>query len=222
MNPRWSRRGWHHALLLAMGALLFLVNLGAATLWDMDEGKNYTCTREMMAARNYVIPSFDGELRSDKPALIYWLQALATHLFGVHEFSARLPSALAALGAVLLIYELGRSMFGRSTGLIGAVIAACTPMLCGAARFANPDALLHLFILLTLYLFWIGHRHPSRLWWIAMGAAAGVGMLAKGPVAVVLPGAIVLVFVIWDGRLRILFNRRVPFQHSGIRSLEFT
>src|SRR4051812_33238974 len=61
MNISWNRRGWHYALLLGVGALLFLVNLGGATLWDVDEGKNFTCTTEMRAWHTYVIPSFGGE-----------------------------------------------------------------------------------------------------------------------------------------------------------------
>jgi len=132
-------------------------------------------------------------------------------VFGINEFAARLPSALAAHGALLLAYELGRSLFGKAAGLLTGVIAASTPMLTGAARFANPDALLHLFTLLTLVIFWVGHRQPGRLWWIGLGAASGFGMLAKGPVGLVLPGAVAFLFLLWEGRLRVLADRRLAW-----------
>ncbi len=209
MGKSWNRRGWHYALLAGAGACLFLVNLGGATLWDLDEGKNASCTWEMLSSGNFIVPTQNGELRVDKPALLYWLQAAAYCLFGIQEFAARLPSAVAALLTVFLAYELGRSLFGKTTGLLGALIAATTPMLCAAARFANPDALLHLFTLLTLFIFWIGYWQPRVSWWMAMGAAAGLGMLAKGPVAIVLPGAVAFLFLLWERRLAVLWDRRL-------------
>lgn len=209
MVARWHHRFWHYLLLLAAGSCMFLVNLGGASLWDIDEGKNSPCAYEMMASGNWIIPTHNGVLRVDKPALLYWLQIAAYACFGVNEFAARLPSALAALGALLLAYELGRALFGKATGLMSGLIAATTPMLCGAARFANPDALLHFFTLLTFVIFWLGHRQPTGLWWIGLGAATGMGMLAKGPVALALPGAAGLLFLLWDGRARIILDRRL-------------
>src|SRR6516225_11283259 len=126
MNNGISRacdnRAGHYALLLTAGAALFLLNLGGATLWDVDEGKNSTASGIMLESGDYIVPYFNGELRVDKPALLYWLQVGAYRLFGINEFAARLPSALAALLTVLLCYELGQRMFGPSTGLAGGLI----------------------------------------------------------------------------------------------------
>lgn len=209
MAKRWHHRIWHYGLLLAVGACLFLWNLGGASLWDIDEGRNSTCSHEMMEAGNWIVPTFNGNLRVDKPVLLYWCQIAAYRLFGLNELAARLPSALAALAALLLAYELGRSLFGKATGFLAGLIAASTPMMCGAARFANPDALLHLFTLLTLLIFWLGHRQPSLLWWLGLGAATGLGMLAKGPVGLVLPAGVAVLFLLWDGRARLLLDRRL-------------
>src|SRR3954471_14670943 len=98
MFDRVHGRGWHYPLLIGLGVALFLTNLGGATLWDLDEGRNAGCAYEMMEAGNWVLPTFNGRTRVDKPALIYWLQIAAYRTFGVGEFAARLPSALAALG----------------------------------------------------------------------------------------------------------------------------
>jgi 4-amino-4-deoxy-L-arabinose transferase-like glycosyltransferase len=201
-------RAGHYVLLIAMGCCLFLPNLGGPSLWDLDESRNSECSKEMKEARNWLVPTFNGELRVDKPALLYWLQITAYHLFGTNEFSARLPSALAALATLLLCYELARSMFSPSTGLLAGIVVAATPMLCGAARFANPDALLNLFVVLTLACFWFGQESPR--WWhfVAVGAAMGLGMLAKGPVAVVLPGGMIVLYLLWERRLGLLFDWR--------------
>ena len=208
MIANFHQRGWHYLLLTILASLVFFLNLGGASLWDVDEGRNSTCFREMMEAENWIVPTFNGKLRVDKPALLYWLQILACQAFGFGEFAARFPSALAAFCTVLLVYELARSMFTRSTGLLAGVVIATTPMLCGAARFANPDALLNLFTVSTLALFWFG-RTERRWWWFALlGVSAGLAVLAKGPVGVVLPGAVVTLFLLWDRRLSIAWDRR--------------
>lgn len=206
MNARLNGRFFHYPVLIAASSLLFLLNLGKATLWEVDEGRNATAALEMMEAGQWVVPTFNAELRVDKPALLYWCQIAAYRLFGVNEFAARFPSALAALGAVLLAYELARSMFRPATGLLAGLMLGSTPMLCGAARFANPDALLTFFTVLTLHLFWIGHRCPSVAWYACLGVASGFAVLAKGPVGVVLPTCVVFVYVAWERRWRLLFN----------------
>ena len=190
-----DNRAGHHALLLTVGAALFLLNLGGASLWDLDEGRNSTASAIMFESGNYIIPYFNGELRVDKPALLYWLQVGAYQLFGLNEFSARLPSALAALLTILLCYELGRRLFTARTGLLAGLVLASTPMVCGAARFANPDALLHCLTVLTLYFFWRGLPNPGWFWFVSMGVASGLAVLAKGPVGVILPMAVICLFL---------------------------
>ena len=158
----------HYALLLAVTAALCLPNLGVPSLWDIDEGNNADAAREMMSAGNWVVPKFNGELRVDKPALLYWLQIGAYRAFGVNEFSARLPSALAAILAVLVTYELGRRLFRSTrTGLLAGMILGSTIAFCGAAHFANPDALLTALTALSLFFIWKGVESSTGVgrWW---------------------------------------------------------
>ncbi len=208
MFGRVDCRGGHYLLLTALAALLFFTNLGGASLWDVDEGRNAECAWEMLESHDFVVPRFNSQLRIDKPALLYWLQVAAYRAFGVSEFSARLPSALAALVTILVCYELARALFGRSTGLLAAVMTASTPMLCGAARFANPDALLNLCTALTLTIFWLGHARRSWAWFVGIGAAAGLAVLAKGPVGFVLPATVMGLFFVLEGQWRFLCDRR--------------
>jgi 4-amino-4-deoxy-L-arabinose transferase-like glycosyltransferase len=201
-------RAAHHLLLVAACAALYLPNLGGPSLWDIDEGNNSACSLEMRDSADWVVPHFNGLLRVDKPALLYWLQLGAYAAFGVNEFSARLPSALAALAAVLLTYELGRRLFGAATGLIGGLVLASAALFGAAAHFANPDALLGACTVLTFLCYWRAYT-GSRWWLVGAGAAAGLGVLAKGPVAVVVPSAAMLLFLLLSRRLGLMWDRRV-------------
>ena len=73
----------------------------------------------MMVSGIYIVPSLNSELRVDKPVLLYWLQILAFKALGVNESAARMPSALAGLATLLLCYELGRSLFGKTSRSAG-------------------------------------------------------------------------------------------------------
>lgn len=201
-------RAGHYAVLLVIVAVLFLPHLGTPSLWDIDEGHNAEAAREMLESGNWIVPTFNFQLRVDKPALLYWLQIFAYQLFGVSEFAARLPSALAALLAVLLTYEFGCFLFNAATGLAAGVMLASAVLFSGAAHFANPDALLCAFTLLTLLLFWVGFQRQDTRWLIPAGIAAGLAVLAKGPVGFVLPGAVIGLFLILTRRLGFLWNRR--------------
>ena len=199
----------HYALLLLTALALILPNLGAPSLWDLDEGNNAEAAREMLDCGNWVVPTFNYQLRVDKPALLYWLQIGAYRLFGINELAARLPSALAALAAVAMTYELGRHLFGSATGLLAGLALASTALFCASAHFANPDALLNAFTLLTLLLFWRSFAGRGRAWSAAGGISAGFAVLAKGPIGLLLPAAVIAIFLLCSRRLRLLWERRL-------------
>lgn len=208
-QPAAQRRASHYALLLSAGLGLFFLNLGGPALWDLDEGRNSGAALAMWESGDWVVPTFNGVLRVDKPVLLYWLQALAFQAFGINEFAARLPSALAALATMLLCYELGRSMFGSVGGLLAGLIAGSAPLFCAAARFANPDALLNFFTVLTLYLFWRGLPRPTGWWHFSLGVSMGFGTLAKGLVGFLLPQAVIVLTLLLCRNGRLLLDRRM-------------
>ena len=111
--------------------------------------------------------------------------------FGVNEFAARLPSVIAGAVAVLLTYDLGRRMFSPVTGLLAGLIAVSTVQVSVLAHAATPDSLLLACLMLTFWLFWIGAENGSRHWTWAIGLGAGLAVLAKGPVGLVMPAAII-------------------------------
>jgi 4-amino-4-deoxy-L-arabinose transferase-like glycosyltransferase len=208
LQSPYNRCG-HCILLLALAAGLSFPNLGRPSLWDIDEGNNAEAAREMLESGNWVVPTFNYELRVDKPALLYWLQIGAYEWFGVNEFAARFPSAVAALLAVLMAYELARGMFGAATGLLAGVALATAPAFCASAHFANPDALLNTFTVLTFLVFWKSFDRGGRSWFVPAGLSVGLAVLAKGPVGLVLPGGVIALFLWWSRRLNLLLDRRL-------------
>jgi 4-amino-4-deoxy-L-arabinose transferase-like glycosyltransferase len=204
-----SHRFAHYALLLAVTAGLTLPNLGATSLWDVDEGVNAGCTKEMLEAGTWVVPTFNGELRTAKPVLLYWVQRASFLAFGVGEWSARLPAVLLAMGTVLLAYELGRRMFGAATGLLGGLVLASAIEFCKLAHAATPDAPLIFFTVLTFFLFWVGHEDGGRWWFGPAAVASGLATLTKGPVGLALPGLVVLLYFAWNRELRRLLDWRL-------------
>lgn len=204
-----DHRAGHHALLLVVWAVLCLPNLGGPSLWDIDEGNNAECSVEMWRSGNWVVPTFNYELREDKPALLYWCQMGCYAVLGVNETSARLPSALAALLTILVTYELGRQTFGKRAGLLAGLILASSTLFCAAGHFANPDALLCACTTVHLALFWNDYRSGGKGWLELTGVACGLAVLAKGPVGIVLPLGVVGLFLLWRGDVKRLLDIRL-------------
>src|SRR5262249_33830230 len=146
-----KNRAGHYLLLALVWAVVYLPNLGVASLWDIDEGNNATCAREMKESGDFITPTFNYVPREDKPPLLYWLQAGAYRFLGINEWAARLPSALATLISLLAVYEMGRRMVNPGVGLLAGVILGTTLGIGAAGHFANPDALLHACTLLAMF-----------------------------------------------------------------------
>jgi 4-amino-4-deoxy-L-arabinose transferase-like glycosyltransferase len=193
-------RCWHYALIALVWAVSGLPNLGGPSLWDIDEGNNAEAAREMLLSGDWVVPCFNYQLREDKPALLYWCQIYAYRTFGVNEFAARFPSAIASLLASLVVYELGRAMFSLAAGLLAGLALPTCLLFCAAGHFANPDALLALSLTLAYAFFWAWDRGHT---WAAlpMGLSIGLGVMAKGPVALVLPLVVWTLYLFWQRRL---------------------
>ncbi len=195
----WIRRHPVYCLL-AISAVNFFLMLGGNRLWDVDEPNNAVCAREMLEAGNWLVPVFNGALRFDKPILLYWLMMPSFALFGVSEFSARLPSAMAMTGLVLVIWYFGRRLLDERSGLIAAALFATCIHIVVIARAATPDPLFMLcmgFAFLSFICMYIENRQGSLL--PAFYLAIALGLLAKGPVAVLMPALLIGSFLLLVG-----------------------
>jgi hypothetical protein len=180
---RWQSIAW---LLLIPAALLY----GSLSfhLFEPDEGRYAEIPREMLARGDWVVPYLQGEPYLDKPPLLYWLVMTSYRIFGIHDWSARLVSALAVHACILLTYLLGRRFLGERAAFWGALLLSLAPGLMTVGRLLILDSLLTLCVTLAILCAYEAMR-TERLrwgWWLLAALACGLGVLTKGPVALLL------------------------------------
>lgn len=190
---------------LAAAAVLFLWWLGGHDLWAPDEPYFAEGAREMVVDGHWAVPHVNGVVTTDKPPLFFWLIALFSLPFGeVNSWTARLPSALAALGTVALTMRLGRRFFGPRTAALAGAALATTYLFWEKARWSQTDSVLCLLIWVALSAFAafrtgdLDGRRAGLLFWLA----AALAVLDKGPVGLLLPLGISLCVLITDRDLR--------------------
>ena len=199
------------ALLLAAVAPYFL-NLGVSSIWDANEAFYAQTPREMMETGDYVTPSFNFQLRMNKPVLSYWNVAASYRLFGISEWSERLPIALGALVIIGTAFGLGRLLAGTFGGLLAALVLATSPRLLLLARRIIIDVHITMWMGLVLLCFALAETRPQRrrLYLCLMYVAAGFGVLTKGPVAVFLPAVVFFIYLASQKRLGDLRHMMLP------------
>jgi len=204
---------------LSWGLALFVLfwALGLAPLTDLDEGAFSEASREMMVRGDWVSPWLLDAPRFDKPVLFHWLQIASLQILGLNSWGARMPSALAGIAWIagvvywsqLLLARLAQdqqaqaSPSSRPSSQEGATVAMAIAIGCLAipamSRAATADALLNACLIWTLIFVWRAlcqsptiEQVRSNGRWAAL--FAGLGLLTKGPVAVVVPAGGILLF----------------------------
>ncbi len=177
-NPPPTQR-WARWLVLALVLFTLFFQLGTRGLNEPDEGRYASAGREMLASGDWLTPRINGIRHLSKPPLTYWCIAASVGVFGVNEFAARLPAALAALGTLLALYLMVRGAADEKTALWAVVMLTTSAMFFLIARLITADMLLTCWITWSVWAIW------RRSNWLFVFLALGV--LTKGPVAVALP-----------------------------------
>jgi 4-amino-4-deoxy-L-arabinose transferase-like glycosyltransferase len=190
-----------------LAAILYLPALGRPALWEPDEGRYAEIAREMLLAHDYVTPRDNWVRYFEKPPLVYWATALSINLLGANEFAVRLPASLSSIAEVVATAALGEAMFGAAAGLAAAMVLALCPLVFALARFATLDPALAFFVTAALGAFWTAAHAPGfgsagRRWFLLSAALAAAGTLTKGPVALVLTGAVGFAWMLAQRRAR--------------------
>ena len=207
----------HQTWIVLVGLIIFFVNLGSASLFDMDEAIYGACAREMAERGDWVVPWFNGQMFPDKPPLMFWMMIFCTKLFGASEFALRVHSAVFAIATALVTYHLGRLLFGAMVGFWAGLIVSTSIIFTVSARAATVDSALTFAIALAiLIVVRAGHigrpgqesalgRFAPGGWlsFVLMYAAVGVAVLAKGPVGAIMPLGVVGLFLM-------IVNRSAP------------
>lgn len=199
-------RPW--AILSLLCCALYLPGIATLPVMDRDEARFVQATRQMAESGDYIVVRFQDELRAKKPVGIYWLQAAAVKLLSHPADTAvwpyRIPSFLAALATVLMVFRFGSVLLDRQTGFIGALVMAGSLMLFTESHLAKTDAVL--LALTTAVMGGMGlvymqsrggRAAPSWVapgLWLAMGAA----ILVKGPITPMIAGLAALALCLAD------------------------
>ncbi|MEM7783187.1 MAG: glycosyltransferase family 39 protein [Planctomycetota bacterium] len=200
----------HILLISVVSGMIFFVNLGQSQLWDRDEPRNAGCAVEMLERGDWVVPMFNDQLRHQKPVLLYWLMIASYSVFGISEFSARFPSALLAFGTAVSTYIISRTLVSKRVALIASIALCSSLMFDVAARAATPDSVL-IFCTTGALMFYVlgtmghhrkGFSHPNLwfpselIWLVPMFSMMGLAVLAKGPIGMLAPMAIIGMFML--------------------------
>ena len=215
MKTSLTRTQWVLIVVLTLAAVPYFVRLGASSLWDSNEAFYAETPREMIESKDYINPTFNYRPRLNKPPLSYWIVIPFYQLFGVSETAERLPIVLGALMMIGTAFGLGRAVYSVEAGLIAAIGLAVAPRFLMFSRRIMIDVFLAAFMGLALLMFVLAEKRPERrkLYLILMYVSLGLGVLTKGPVAVVLPA---VAFAIYIACFRQFSLLREMMIHIGI------
>jgi 4-amino-4-deoxy-L-arabinose transferase-like glycosyltransferase len=186
-------------IILAVAGLLFFVHF-RCPLQEPQEPRYAEIPRQMLSAGHFIVPIYHGQPYYDKPPLLYWLVMGSYHLFGVHDWAARVVACTAGFLCVLVTYWWARRTIGGRAALIGALVLCLSGRFVQLARLLAMDGLLCLWVVAawaTAHVALTTGRTRWR-WWLASAAACSLAILTKGFVALVLVAGPVFLYQILD------------------------
>jgi 4-amino-4-deoxy-L-arabinose transferase-like glycosyltransferase len=200
--------------VLLLCAVLLLDGLGRPALFEPDEGRNAEKAREILLLNDWITPHENFTVVLDKPIAYYWLVAASYKVFGVSEWSARLPSAFAAGACAVLVFLFGRRFFGFWEGLWSSLVLVTSLEFYILARIVILDMVLTLCTTVALVCFFSVLRDDNgrsrKLLLVLMYAALAAGTLVKGPLGVLLPSMVMLPFLILTRQVSALRRLALP------------
>lgn len=176
------------AIALACFAL-FSVFLGSYPLLVPDEGRYVDVANHMAHTGNFITPFLNGIPFLDKPTFFYWMEALFIHVFGANQWAMRAwPMCVATLGCIIT-YLTGHTLYNRRTGWFAAIILASSLLYFAMAHIADMDLTVAVFIAAALMCFMMERYHVAY-------AFAGLAILTKGLIGIVLPMMIIGLWIL--------------------------
>jgi 4-amino-4-deoxy-L-arabinose transferase-like glycosyltransferase len=192
--------------LFALLAFLLLFKLGATPIYILDEAKNAQCAREMLQRHDWIVPTFNEELRTDKPVLHYYFMIVAYKLFGVNESAARFFSAILGILTVLITYYFTKRFANALAAFCSSLVLVASTHFLFEFRLSVPDPYLIFFItggLLTAFTYL---QENKFIYLLLASISFALATLAKGPVALALPGLCLLIWIILKKKWKLIFT----------------
>ncbi|HBH24626.1 MAG TPA: phospholipid carrier-dependent glycosyltransferase [Cytophagales bacterium] len=189
-------------LIFVLSFALFFSGIGLYDIFFLDEAKNAACAQEMLMNKSWIVPTFNGEIRTDKPPLHYYFMIISYYVFGYSPFAARFFSALFGFLSSMLVYYLSCKIYNKRVALLSLLVFISSIHITFQFHWAAPDPYLIFFMLLAFSGIIIYDKKKETKWlWIAF-AAIGFGTLSKGPVSIVLPAIATFLYLIFTKKIR--------------------
>ena len=190
-------------ILFAITGFALLYKLGDLPFAEPDEPRYAESAREMIELGSYMVPYLNYEPRLEKPVLHYLLICASYALLGVSEFSARLPSVLAALLLLGMTFFVVRRFCGIGTAALACLMMVSSPLYFVNARLTMPDMVFSCVIIVSLFCFYLGWQAAvagaKRRWYIGFFLFQIIAAWIKGPVGILVPVAVALL-CLWQQR----------------------
>ncbi|GAB3940787.1 phospholipid carrier-dependent glycosyltransferase [Spirosoma harenae] len=201
-----NQKLFYSLVLAALGILFFVPFLGGVRLFDWDEINFAECAREMIVLGDYLHVHIDFKPFYEKPPLFFWIQSIMMNLFGINEFSARLPNAICGIITLVYLYHIGQKLHGHRFGLLWslAYLGSLLPHLYFRSGIIDPFFNLFIFSALVNLIFasWKRERlggamtvpKPEWTYVLIGGFVLGLAILTKGPVAYLIVALVLFVY----------------------------
>lgn len=181
-------------------------SLGKMPLWIYDEVRNAECAREMWERNDWIVPTFNGTLRTLKPPLHYWAMFGGFEIFGATEWGARFFSAIFGVLTVIITYFFTARYSSKLHALVTSAVLLLSTHWLFEFRMSVPDPYLIFFNTLSIFTAY-AYFTEKRFGWIMICALSfGAGLLSKGPVAFALPGLGIFCWLIWQRQWKAIFH----------------
>lgn len=193
-------------IIILVFLAVYLTPLAGHNLLEPDEGRYSEIPREMIESGNYVTPMLNYVKYFEKPAMLYWMNALSFKVLGQNALASRLPSALCALFGIAVTGVFGAFIFGTRAGFTAAVLTGSSLLYYAIGTINITDMPLAFFMTLTMTSFYAGNIKGNRHWYLISYAAMALGVLTKGLIAFVLPAGIVFFYIIVTRKWRLILD----------------
>jgi len=198
----------YHIVIVAISTILFIPFLGGVHLFDWDEINFAESAREMILTGDYLNVQVNFEVFWEKPPLFAWFQVLSMKVFGINEFAARFPNAICGIITLLVLFNIGKKLYSEKFGLTWVLVYGASILPHFYFKSGIIDPWFNLFIFLGIYYFFqYSKDRDLKLKWVFWSAFfIGLGIMTKGPVALLLFLITAFIFMIFNKSYKRFLN----------------
>ena len=195
MNFKLRTPNSHLITLFILAAILFFFKLGSFSLYDAVECIYGEFVKQIHLTGDWITMHYNGAIIFDKPPLFFWLQTIATFIFGFNEFALRFWAAICGIATVLVTYQLGKSFYNAKVGFFAGIIVMTTYQYLIQSRIAEMDILLVFLITAAMLAFWQAYQGLSKYYYWLFYLLVSLAAVTKGLLGLALPGLAILLFL---------------------------